>query len=860
MQNSETTQPLRILSTCVLFAALCSRVLAQDAILSPSEFLGHELGTKFTLHHQVVDYAEYLAQGLRTNQNETGISLLEYGQSVEGRPLTALVFAHPEMHPKLDEIRSQHLDRMNGGTGLAAYDDVAIVWMSYNVHGNEAVCTEAALEVMHELAILCASGDEMMRNLVVLLDPCLNPDGHDRYAVWFNQYASNTPNPARAAIEHDEPWPGGRPNHYWFDLNRDWAWQKQQESQMRAALYHEWMPHVHCDYHEMGYNSPYYFAPAAEPYHEAITPWQREFQVEIGRAAAARFDERGELYYTRESFDLLYPSYGDTYPIYNGAIGMTYEQGGSGGAGVLIEKSDGELLSLRSRMDNHVETSMSAIEVSAKLSAALVREFANFHEANRTAPFGKFGGYLIPVNPENEARVQAFADFMAQHGIECERASTISKPQEAWQYGANSRRSVTAQPGDLLISSYQTHSRMLGVLFDPNPTLTDSLTYDITTWSVPFAYGLTTYGLNKPIQGEPWENTSERNTLGTSAYGYAIQPHEEKYATALAALHQAGIRMRTTSEPIVHANARFDRGTVFILAGDQVKGSDWQAAFGEVATAVSVVPVPLSGGHALEGPDMGSDKVWLLEPPRVAMLTGEETSSLGSGEVWWHFEQELGYPITRMNAKGSNPLNWDQWNVVILPSGWYAVADEAWLNDLQAWTRAGGRVIAIQGALGAFEGASGWGLQRYDDEGQRAAVSSRSRDERASNQLKPFEERERHYAMEIGDGSIYSVDLDRTHPLAWGYPDQPYYTLRSTSNRYAPLTNGWTVGRYGPQPAPVSGFVGSRANRELGGSMVFGTQSVGRGHITYLADNPLFRGFWENGKRLFDNAVFMPMN
>ena len=527
MPRPSLTRAFRAFLFTISLAGVVGTFHSQEALQNPNEFLGYDLGDRFSLHHEVTDFSKHVGA-------QPGASYVEYGSTYEQRPLQAILFTHPNNLDRLEDIRLQHLDRVNGGTGKAEFDELAVVWMSYNVHGNEAVCTEAALEVMHALAEKCAAGDPMMKRLVVLVDPCLNPDGHDRYTVWFNQHASFPPNANPDGMEHDEPWPGGRPNHYLFDLNRDWAWQKQQETQKRSALYHAWMPHVHCDYHEMGYNSPYYFAPAAEPYHKAITDWQREFQEKIGQATATKFDARGELYYTRESFDLLYPSYGDTYPMYNGAIGMTYEQGGSGRAGVLVERADGKLLSLRERIDNHVESSLSAIETSARLAGRLVDELADFHETNRTQPLGRFGGYYIPVDAANASRVDRLVEFLERHEIECERATSTSRPMSAWEYGANTNRNVVIKPGDLLISSYQTHSRILDVLFDPDPALTDSLTYDITTWSVPYAYGLQTFGLSKPVQGGDWYQAQVLPNWAPSSYGYAIVPDQDGYTHALA--------------------------------------------------------------------------------------------------------------------------------------------------------------------------------------------------------------------------------------------------------------------------------------------------------------------------------------
>ena len=319
----------RLISLCCLLSTLVAGAQPQP----PHEFLGYALGDRFTPHHRVVSYFEHVA-------TETpNVRLQYYGETYEHRPLLVAYVASPENFAKLEDIRQANLNR----TGLTdsavsgSFDDVAIVWLSYNVHGNEAVSTEAVMGVLYELTNSDnARTREWLKNTVVILDPCINPDGRDRYATWYHQHANRPPNASPDSWEHNEPWPGGRPNHYLFDLNRDWAWATQQETRARLRLYNQWMPHIHADYHEQGVNSPYYFAPAAEPFHNLITDWQRELQNTIGANNARYFNEAGWLYFTRERFDLLYPSYGDTYPTYNGAIGMTYEQGGSGRAGLAV--------------------------------------------------------------------------------------------------------------------------------------------------------------------------------------------------------------------------------------------------------------------------------------------------------------------------------------------------------------------------------------------------------------------------------------------------------------------------------------------------------------------------------------------
>lgn len=283
------------------FLLLSFSVFSQT-IKSPEAFLGYELGSRFTRHHKVAEYFTYVSETL------PNVILEKYGETNEFRPLLVAYISSQENIDNLESIRKSNL----GQTGLVApngKNDKAIVWLSYNVHGNEASSTEASMNTLYKLV---TEKQDWLKNTVVIMDPCINPDGRDRYVNWYNQVKSTPYNTIQIGKEHVEPWPGGRPNHYLFDLNRDWAWATQKETQQRLKIYNKWMPHIHVDFHEQGINNPYYFAPAAEPFHEIITPWQRDFQSQIGRNHARYFDQNSWLYFTKESFDLLYPSYGDT--------------------------------------------------------------------------------------------------------------------------------------------------------------------------------------------------------------------------------------------------------------------------------------------------------------------------------------------------------------------------------------------------------------------------------------------------------------------------------------------------------------------------------------------------------------------
>ena len=316
--------------------ALISSYSVSQNLKSPSEFLGYEIGTEYSRHSQVIDYFEYV-----TKQMSENVILNYYGETYERRPLMYAVLSSKNNIKDIEEIRLSNLEVLNDQP--MSINNKAIVWLSYSVHGNESSSTEASMQTLY---YLLTKNYDLLENTIVIIDPCLNPDGRDRYANWYNQVRTMPYTSDKISKEHSEPWPGGRANHYLFDLNRDWAWLTQIESELRLKEYQRWLPHVHVDFHEQGIDEPYYFAPAAEPYHEVITKWQREFQQAIGNNNARYFDKNGWLYFTKEFFDLLYPSYGDTYPTYLGAIGMTYEQAGGGIAGLGIINSEGNNLTL----------------------------------------------------------------------------------------------------------------------------------------------------------------------------------------------------------------------------------------------------------------------------------------------------------------------------------------------------------------------------------------------------------------------------------------------------------------------------------------------------------------------------------
>ncbi|MCL6266487.1 M14 family metallopeptidase [Flagellimonas myxillae] len=805
--------------------ALSSFFLTAQNIKSPSEFLGYELGTEFTRHHEVVDYYEYLAE-----QVPDMVKLTTYGQTNERRPLLLAYVSTATNMSNLENIRLEHMKDLEGtGNGTTA-----IVWLSYNVHGNESVSTEASMQTIYELLTVKRS---YLENTVVIMDPCINPDGRDRYSNWYNQY-KNTPHQVDPnSKEHNEGWWSGRSNHYMFDLNRDWAWLTQVESQQRIKVYNEWLPHVHVDFHEQGVDNPYYFAPAAEPYHEVITNFQRDFQVTLGKNHAKYFDANGWFYFTKEIFDLFYPSYGDTYPTYNGAIGMTYEQGGSGRGGLAVMTRIGDTLTLKKRIDGHHTTGLSTVEVSHLNAEKLNTEFRKFYQKKNF----KYKSYVLNGDVD---KIDALKELLGKHKIKYGSPTVSSVKGFNYQTGGNGSMSVSDK--SLVVSTNQPKGTLVKVLFEPDAKLSDSLTYDITAWSLPYAYGLRGIASSSLVPSQDVSDLASVESLNSGSYAYISNWNSMKDARFLATLLKAGIRVRKADHPFSLNGKSFARGSLIITKGDNQNQSGFLSQLTKISKEYNQDLTPSSTGYVDSGKDFGSSYIQMITKPKIAILSGEPTSTLRFGEIWHFFEQQLHYPITVLDSDYVDAVDLKDYHILILPGGGYGdYFNESQLGKLKEWVRSGGKLLAMGGAINAIDGEHGFGIKKKEI----------AQDTLASKP-QPHKNAQREQIKNAITGAIFKAKVDNSHPLAYGY-GADYFTLKLGSAGYDFLKNGNAAYLEGANPKQVSGFAGSEALKKVGNSLIFGVEEVGEGQVIYMIDNPLFRGFWENGKLFFANALFM---
>jgi hypothetical protein len=818
-----------------LFIAVFS-ISATAQLQSPETFLGHEIGAQFTRHADVVNYFEHVAE------NSAMVTYDEYGKTNERRPLTYAIVSTPENLANIEIIRKNNLINAGLETG-SANPEVAIVWLSYNVHGNEASSTEAAMATVYELI---TKKQAWLENTVVIIDPCVNPDGRDRYANWYNQVKSTPYDVLQTAAEHNEPWPGGRPNHYLFDLNRDWAWATQVESQQRLKIYNQWMPHIHVDFHEQGINEPYYFAPAAEPFHEVITDFQRSFQTDIGKNHAKYFDQEGWLFFTRERFDLLYPSYGDTYPTFMGAIGMTYEQAGHGRAGLGINTDEGFVLTLKDRAAHHTTTGLSTVEMGSKNATKLNTEFKKFFINSDI----EYKSYVLKGNPD---KLKALTNLLDKHEIKY--GFSDGGNVNGFNYSQNKNASMDAT-GALVVSATQAKGKMVKALFEPDAKLSDPLTYDITAWSIPHAYGLDAVASTTTVAANgrnPY--VKEINQVYAGAAGYLVKWNSMSDARFLAALLQNDIKVRFSEKDLSFEGKTFDKGTLVITKSDNRTNNEFAATVTKIANKHERKLYPSNTSFSDNRTDFGSPDIKLINKQRIAMLRGDGVSSLSFGSLWHFFEQDLKYPVTNIDTGDFSAASLKNFDILVLPSGWYGskLNDNA-IDGIKDWVRNGGKIIAMAGAVRSFAGKDGFDLKQNE-----AAEDDDEKKEEAKGNLTPYDQRERENVKDLITGSIYKTTLDASHPMAFGYGDS-YYSLKLGGTSYQFLENGYNVGYIKGAPETVSGFSGIDAKEGLTDSMTFGEARMGRGSVIYFVDDVMFRSFWENGKLLFVNSLFFVNN
>ncbi len=847
------------------------------AIPTPAEFLGYEIGTNYTFHHEMQAYLEAVAAA------SDRVTMATYGQTYEGRDLLLLTITSPANHARLEEIRTNMATLADPrGAPRARLDEIiasspATAWLSYNVHGSESAGTEAALLTVYQLAAGTDSATRIILDeLVVLLDPLLNPDGRDRFVHDYRIRRGAEPDDAPEAWERSGDLPGGRSNHYYFDLNRDWAWQTQVETRQRLETYLLWNPVVHVDFHEMGGDS-YFFFPAAKPVHDAMPEVVLKWQRIYGEGNAAAFDAYGWPYYTKIGFDMYYPAYGDSWPSMMGAIGMTYEQGGGGGVAIVLRRDDGTVHSLTQRAHGHFTTSMATLTTTAERRSERLTDFLAFFRHALSRDEGDVKGYaLVPgADPWNADRL---VQLLLRNGIEVTMARAPFRARTGSGYGLHPAGANHDFPaGTYLVAAGQPRGVAVQMLLEPNPTLEDTSFYDLSGWTLPLAYNVEAYTLTEApgVDAVGVDSPPERTGAieGTTAgYGWAI-PYEGTHALgAVMELLNRDLRVLCASEGFTSGGRSYAPGT-FILPNYR-NPDDLVQIIAGVTEEWEVTAWPIETGLVEEGDDLGAGSYNQLRRPRIAVAAGGG----GFGEAWHFFDRH--YPwfdVTHIEADRLGRTDLDAYDVLVLPGGSYAGSlGESGVAALRSWLQGGGVLIAWDAAArfasqegsqltSVSTGGTGGGSdrgQRMSGGGAPPAAGQRGSgggggggDELAVDARRTLAEREQEGRLRRTPGGMYGVVLDPDHWLAFGMPEKMAVLKRSRTS-FAVAERGVNVAVFSPEPL-LCGYAPTEYTEELSKRSWLIVENVGRGQAVLFADDPLFRMFVEGQHQFVLNALIL---
>jgi hypothetical protein len=802
-----------------------------SAIPSPEAFLGYPIGKQHTRHDQIVAYLSKLAE------LSDRATISTYGYTHEHRKLVMLTVSSPGNLSNLDNLKSQHLSFSDPGANRTNYDEVPVfINLGYNVHGNEPSSSEAAMLTAYTL--VASNGEEVLdylENSVIFIDPTINPDGRDRHTQWVNQFKARSLVSDGNDAEHNEAWPRGRTNHYWFDLNRDWLLAIHPESRGKLNWYHEWYPNVVTDFHEMGTNSTYFFEPM-KPIGSQDPVMPKENYEDLNDLFAPYYsgalDNIGSFYFTKEAFDGTYPGYGSSYPDLQGALALLFEQASSRGH---LQDTNYGTMSFAFTIRNQYVTSIATIKASVENKATLRKYQQDFFKSAVTqkAKTG-FAAYEFG-DAYDMNRNKAFIDKLLIHKIK-----------------------VYKKGNKYVVPLKQVQHRMVQTMFETYSKYRDSVFYDASAWSVANFYNMKYRGLRSVDLGEEitsTDNLVKVDKVQRSSYAYVIDGDDYNSLAAVYYLQSNDLEVAAAFKPFSITTAMGDRdfnyGSILVPVSKQEKSPD--EIYKLVSEAQNKYNTPVFGvntGYSKKGIDLGSRNFVNIDKPKAALLVGNGVNSYEAGEVWHLFDTRIDMPITKLQMRHFKNASLDKYNTLVMVSGNYDQLDSLQRQKLHRWASNGNTLITIAWA-------SKWAI---DNKLVDEKLTENPKDTTKNEMVKRlrYVDASEHLGREELGGSIFEVDLDISHPLGFGYRSSSLPVYKNNEVFLAPSKNEYsTVAKYTEDPH-IDGFISNHnLNIYLKPSASLIVSKIEKGRVVMFADNPNFRGSWYGTNRLFLNAVFL---
>ena len=806
---------------------LPNNVQYNQDIPTPESIIGHEIGDWHITHDKLVTYMYALANA------SDRITIENRGTTFEGRPLLLLYITSEVNHSKLENIRKNHVSLTEAGSGSNNLDAMpVVVYQGFSIHGNEPSGSNAAMVAAYYLA--AAQGDkidEILNNTVILFDPSFNPDGLQRFAYWANTNKNKNINPDPNDREYNEVWPGGRTNHYWFDMNRDWLPVQLPESRARIETFHNWYPNILTDHHEMGTNSTFFFQPGIPSRTNPMTPKKnQELTGDIAEFHAKAFNKIGSFYYSKESFDDFYYGKGSTFPDINGGIGILFEQASSRGH---AQESANGILTFPFTIRNQFTAALSTLDAAVGMRKELLEYQKTFYSNSKKE--ASKGGAIVFGDEKDATKAYRLAEILQRHKIEFhELKNDFSKNGKNYKKGFS-----------YVIPKNQKQHRLINAMFQRRTTFQDSLFYDVSAWTFPLAFNLDYEENEAASRSGDLISELKKPTVSipkTSNYAYLMEWHDYNTPKALNKILNKGLRAKVGMKPFKVENKNYDYGTILIPVQNQKLNTSELATFIKKVASESNVTITSVSTGMTEGIDLGSSNFKLIEPQKVALIVGEGITPYDAGEVWHLLDQRYDMQITKLDTRDFSRTDLSRYTDIILPNSWGRALDKEDAEHLKTWIKNGGTLIGYKNA----------GKWFTNNEFMKIKFKSK----KDSTQQISFEQKGDYFGAQVIGGAIFETNLDRSHPIAFGYKNNTLPVFRNSTIFMEIDKNSYNNPiKYSESPL-LSGYISDKNLTELKNTAMFKVGNLGSGKVIYFTDNTNFRAFWYGTNKLLMNAIF----
>ena len=794
-----------------------------SSIPTPKEIIGHEVGEWHVTHDKLVQYMYALADA------SNRITIEDRGKTFEGRPILLLTITSEDNHNNINQIIANHKKITEYNENISTEDQPIVVYQGFSIHGNEASGSNASLLLAYYLA--ASDSDfvhELLKNSVILLDPSMNPDGLQRFAYWanINKNINLTSDPNDR--EYNEVWPGGRTNHYWFDLNRDWLPAQLPESQARIKSFNKWIPNILTDHHEMGTNATFFFQPGIPSRTHPLTPeLNQKLTKEIAKFHVESLDKIGSLYYSEESFDDFYYGKGSTFPDINGSIGILFEQASSRGH---VQDSDNGLLRFPFTIKNQLTTGLSTLKAANNLRLEILDYQKSFYKeaAKESSKFKNEA--IIFGNSKDRYRTKKLAEILERHEVDFyELDSDVKHKNKTYRKGYA-----------FVVPKNQKKYRLINAMFETRTKFLDSLFYDVSSWTLPLAFNLD-YDLNFNGNYSKKANQLKFNkniSIEKSNYAYLMEWHEYLSPNALNELLDNEVIVKVATKKFKLECKDYDYGTILIPVQNN-NHIDLNELLNDISSNCNIEINPVKTGYA-EGPDLGSNNFRRLHKKNVAMLVGDGITAYDAGEIWHLLDTRFKLSLTKLDIRNFNRIDLSKYTTLIVPNS--SISNKLVTDKISEWVKSGGNLIAYKNSINWLKKTKLIEVKELKNDISAKNIS--------------FEERSAFFGAQRIGGAIFNTKIDRSHPINFGQTNTTMPIFRNSTIFIEKDKQSYNNPILYTDNPLLSGYISEENIDLLKLTSPLKINKIGKGKVIYLTDNTNFRAFWYGTNKILMNAIF----